>query len=147
MKVFLTKDVEKVGFAGEMLNVADGFAANYLLPRKLAVTVTAENEHLFQKQIKTIENRKEAVSTATSMLAEKIKALKLTLKKKVQENGKLYGSISPVEIVDLLAAQGVSISKNQVIFDKSIKEKGSYDIVIKLSSRLQPTLSLKVINE
>ncbi len=71
----------------------------------------------------------------------------MTLKRKLHDNGKLYGSVNPAEIVDLLAAQGIGVSKNQIEFDKSIKEKGAYEITIKLSSRLQPKLMLHVISE
>lgn len=151
MKIFLLKSVEKIGIAGEIVKVADGFAQNYIIPRKLGVQVTTANEDSFKNKVKAIENRKEAISTATSMLAEKIKGLKITVKRKVhadadgKSSGKLYGSINAIEIVDLLADHGVNVSKNQVIFDKSIKETGSYDVTIKLSSRLQPQLSLKVV--
>jgi|SRR5579859_5966763 len=150
MKVFLLKDVEKVGMAGEIVKVSDGFATNFIFPRKLGVQVTAENEASFKNKIRSIENRKEAVATATSMLAEKIKGLKLTLKKKIhvednKQTAKLYGSVNPSEVVDLLAGQGVTVAKNQVIFDKTIKETGSYEITIKLSSKLQPKLALKVV--
>lgn len=151
MKVFLLKNVEKIGIAGEIVKVADGFAQNFIFPRKLGVQVTAANEESFKNKIRSIENRKEAISTATSMLAEKIKGLKLTIKRKVhadaqgKSSGKLYGSINAIEIVELLAEHGVNISKNQVIFDKTVKETGSYEITIKLSSRLQPKLSLKVV--
>jgi large subunit ribosomal protein L9 len=147
MKIFLLKDVEKVGLAGEIIKVSDGYATNFILPRKLGVQVTPANEASLLKKLKTIENRKEAISTATSMLAEKIKALKITLKRKLHDDGKLYGSVNPSDIADLLAAQGVKVAKNQILLDKTIKEKGSYDVTVKLSSRLQPSFSLKVVSE
>lgn len=147
MKVFLLKDVAKVGIAGEVLKVADGYADNYLLPKKLAVKITPANEKFYAKHTKTVEKRKDAIASKTSMLAEKIKALTLTIKHKSHDDGKLYGSINESEIVDLLAKEGVSISKSQVLFDKSIKEKGLYKVTIKLSSTLKPQVSLKVVPE
>lgn len=146
MRIFLLKDVEKVGMAGEIIDIAQGYARNFLIPKKLGVEVTTQNESQFKHKIKVIEHRKEVVATKTSMLAEKIKAIELTLKRKMHDGGKLYGSISPAEIVDLLSEQGVSVSKNQVLFD-TIKSKGSYPVTIKLSSKLQPTLTLKVVPE
>ncbi len=147
MKVYLLKDVEKVGMAGEIVKVSDGYASNFLLPRKAAVQVTPENEQFYQSRIKRIENRKEVLSSQTSMLAEKIKSTTVTIKRKMHDNDKLYGSIAPGEIVDILAEKGISISKSQVQFDKSIKSKGTYEVIIKLSSRLQPHLTLKVVPE
>lgn len=147
MKVFLLKDIERIGMAGEIVKVSDGFGLNYLIPNKLASEVNEKNESFFKTRTKTIEHRQEVISSKTSMLAEKIKALKVTLKRKMHDDGKLYGSISPAEIVDALAEKGVSISKSQVDFGKSIKEKGAYDITIKLSSKLQPKVSVVIVPE
>lgn len=147
MKVYLLKDVPKIGMAGEVLKVADGFGQNFLLPRKLAVEITIQNESFYMQREKVVEHRKEVVATKTSMLAEKIGSIKLTLKRKMHDDGKLYGAISALEIVDLLAEKGVSISKSQVDLDKSIKAKGSYDVTIKLSSSLKPTVKLTIISE
>jgi large subunit ribosomal protein L9 len=147
MKVYLKKDIEKIGLAGEIIKVKEGFATNYLIPRGLAVPVTDANADFFKKRERTIENRKEVLSTQTSMLAEKINALELVLKKKMHDDGKLYGAISPVEIVDKLAEKGVAVGKNQIIFGKSIKNKGVYEVVVKLSSRLQPKVKVTIVAE
>ncbi len=147
MKVFLLKDVEKVGMAGEIIKVSDGFGKNFIIPNKLGVVVTPENESFYQKRIKTIEHRKEVISSKTSMLAEKISSTTLLLKKKMHENEKLYGAVAQNEVVELLAAKGISVSKSQVEFDKSIKSKGTYSVTIKLSSRLKPAVTLKVVAE
>ncbi len=147
MKVFLLKDVEKIGFAGEILKVKDGFGSNYLVPRKLAVKITAKNAPYYESKIKNVVHRKEAVATKTSMLAEKISSLKLTIKEKTHDDGKLYGAISSAEIVDLLAEKGISIAKNKIEFKKSIKSAGTFDVTIKLSSKLKPTFKLTVISE
>ncbi|HBR70363.1 TPA: 50S ribosomal protein L9 [Candidatus Dependentiae bacterium] len=147
MKIYLLKDIEKVGFAGEILKVKDGYAKNFLLPRGLGVEVTPANEAVLSKHITEVENRKKALESKTSMLAEKIGNLKFTLKRKMHDDGKLYGALSPQEIVDLLTNEGIKISKSQVIFDKSIKERGSYEVVIKLSNNLKPTLNIKIVAE
>ncbi len=147
MKVYLLKDVEKIGLAGEVLKVKDGFAANFLVPRKLAIEITPANEDFYKSRIKQVEHRKEVVSSKTSMLAEKITALKLVLKRKMHDDGKLYGAINAAEIVDLLKEKGINVSKSQVDLDKSIKTKGSFEVTIKLSSSLKPKISLQVLPE
>jgi large subunit ribosomal protein L9 len=147
MKVYLLKDVQKVGFSGEILKVSDGYAQNFLIPNKLALPVTPENEHSFVERQRIVEKRKEAIATETSMLAEKIKSMNLTLTKKMHDSERIYGSVSASEVVDLLAEKGVKVTKTQIILDKPIKTKGVFEITIKLSSRLQPRLKLKVVAE
>ena len=147
MKVYLLKNIERVGMAGEIIKVSDGYGANYLIPHKLAVAVTGENEGSFKQRAQNIERRTEVIATQTSMLAEKINAITITLKRKMHNDGKLYGAVSQGEIADLLSEKGISVSKSQVDMPKSIKEKGVYEVTIKLSSRLQPTITLKVISE
>lgn len=147
MKVYLLKDIENVGMRGEIIKVKEGFALNFLLPRKIAVVVTPENEKFYAQKARSLENRKEVIASKTSLLAEKIKSFNLTLKRKMHDDGKLYASINPSEIVDLLSQEGVSITRSQVKMDKSIKEKGLFSVTIKLTSKLQPAFQLKVIAE
>ena len=147
MRIFLLKDVEQIGMAGEIINVKDGFGQNYLLPRKLGIEVTEHNEKQFATRIKHVEHRKEVIATKTSMLAEKIKSITVQLKRKVHDDNKLFGSITPGEVVDALAAKGVSVSKSQIDFGKSIKAIGSHEVKVKLSSKLQPTFTLVITAE
>ena len=147
MKVFLQKDVERIGMAGEMIKVNDGFARNFLIPKKLAVEVTAKNESFYKQKLKSVEHRKEVITTKTSMLAERIKDITITIKKKMHDDGKLYGAINATEVVEYFAKQGISIPKSQVNFGKSIKRKGKHNVVIKLTSRLKPSVKVSVISE
>ena len=147
MKVYLLKDIEQVGLAGEILQVGDGYARNFLIPRKMAVEVTPENSSFYEKKVRKVEHRKEVVASKTSMLAEKIKTMQLTLKRKVHDGGKLYGAVSSAEIADLLAAQGISVAKNKIIIDKSIKNKGTHEVTVKLTSSLQPKVKVTVVPE
>ncbi len=147
MKIFLFKDVPKVGMAGEIVKVKDGFALNFIFPQKLGVRVTKKNEAEFKKREKTIEKRSEVISSQTSMLAEKIKNTPVTVKCKVHDDGKLYGSLNAKKVVEALAGKGISVSSNQIIMNKSIKTSGKHDVIIKLSSRLQPKLIVKVVSE
>ncbi len=144
MKVFLRKDIKGVGFEGEIVKVTEGYARNFIFPRELGVELTAQNEAFYLNKIKQVENRKEALATETSMLAEKIKSLKVTLKRKMHDDGKLYGAVAASDIADALKEMGVNIAKNQVIINKSIKTKGAHKVVIKLTSRLQPELTVSV---
>jgi len=145
MKVFLLKDVKQVGLKGEMLQVSDGFAQNFLLPRKLAVQITPQNESFYKSKIRQVEHRKEVIASETSALAEKIKGISIKLIKRAHDGGKLYSSISPADIVEALSEKSISIAKKQVEFEKTIKETGKYEVMIRLSSRLQPRINVTVI--
>lgn len=147
MKVFLLKDVEKVGLAGEVIKVADGYGQNFLVPRKLGVEITAANEEFYKKREKTVEHRKEVIASKTSMLAEKISGTKLTLKRKMHDDGKLYGAVSSSEIADALSEKGISVGKSQIEFNKSIKSKGSHEVIIRLSSTLKPVITVTIVAE
>lgn len=147
MKVYLTKDIQGVGIAGEIIKVKEGYAENFLLPRKMAVKITAHNEAFYQQRAKTVEHKKEVVASKTSMLAEKIKDMKFTLKRKMHDDGKLYASVSPTEVADLLCQEGISVSKSQIKIEKTIKEKGVFDLTVKLTSKLMPKIRLEVVAE
>lgn len=147
MKVFLRKDVEQVGLAGEIIKVGDGYGRNFLIPKGLAVEVTNDNETFYLKRQKTVEHRQEVIATKTSILADKISTIKLVIKRKMHDDGKLYGAVNPSEIADLLAQKGVNVSKNQIKLDKSIKSKGIYKVPVELTSRLQSTITLEVLPE
>lgn len=147
MKVYLLKDIQGVGIAGEIVKVKEGYADNFLLPRKMGIKITAKNAPFYEERAKHIDHRKEVISSKTSMLAEKIKTLKLTLKRKMHDDGKLYASINPSEVVALLSQEGVNVSKSQIKLDKTIKEKGLFDVTIKLTSKLKTTVQLSIIAE
>lgn len=148
VKVFLLDDIQKVGLSGEIVSVSDGFAQNYLLPRKLAVEVTASNERSFARRARVIDKRHEVIESKTSMLAERIKGMKFVLRRKVHDSDRLYAAITSTDIVELLAAQEkISVAKNQVVIEKTIKKTGVYPVTIKLSSRLQPVITVEVVAE
>ncbi len=147
MKVYMLKDVKSIGLAGEVVKVKEGFALNFLVPQKLAIKITPQNEAFYEAKKREVVNREAAISTQTSMLAEKIKALHLVLKRKVHNDGKLYGAVNAHEVVELMAEHGVAVSKSQIEFEKNIKERGTFEITVKLTTKLKPKVALKVVAE
>lgn len=144
MKVYLLKDITKVGLKGEVIKVKSGYAKNFLFPNKLAVEITKTNETFYATKALQVDKRKEIIESETSMLSEQIANTTIILKKKTHDDGKLYAAINSSDIVDALKDKSITISKSQVKFDKSIKAKGSYKVTIKLSSKLQPQLQVNV---
>lgn len=144
MKVYLLKNVPKVGLAGEVLTVKDGYAKNFLLRQKLAIEVSGKKAQLLEAKAKKIENRKEVIASETSSLSEVVKNAKVTIRRKTHDNDKLYAAINANDIVEALAEKDIKVNKSQVKFGKSIKAKGTYKVTIKLTSKLQPELTVQV---
>jgi large subunit ribosomal protein L9 len=141
------KDVEKVGMAGQVINVSDGYASNFLIPRKLAVKVEGNNIEFFEKKMKKNEVVTKVLNSKAAMIAERIKKMHLTIKKRSHNEGKLYGAIGADDIVELLKDKDIVINKKQVEFSKSIRSAGEHSIAIRLSSKLRPDLKLKVVGK
>jgi large subunit ribosomal protein L9 len=143
MKVFLLKNIDGIGVSGEVKNVSDGYARNFLLPQKLAIEYT----HLTASQIKnlvnTVESKKDLVVKKRTKLSDLIETAIVVIKSKAHD-GLLYGSVGESEIVQALKSMGISISKNQVVLDKPLKKTGSFSIMIKLSNNLKPFLKVKI---
>ena len=141
MEVFLRKSVAKIGLAGEIIKVGDGFARNFLIPQGLAVEITANNKAQFEAKIRKVENRKEIIASEMSLFADRIEGTSVTLKRKMHDNGSLYGAISASDIVEALSKEGINVTKSQVDIEKPIKAKGSFKVTIKLSSHLKPSIT------
>lgn len=144
MQVYMLKDVERVGMAGQIINVSDGYAKNFLIPRHLGVEITPANAEFYREKKHHEHVVAEVLNSKAAMLAERIKTLHVSIKERVHDDGKLYGAISADEIVSLLREKDVVINKKQVEFNKSVKTVGEHKITIKLSSKLKPQLTLKV---
>ena len=143
MQVYMLKDVENVGMAGMVISVSDGYAANFLFPRKLAVEITEKNKAFYAQKKQKEVVAAEVLNSKVAMLAERIKSLHLSIKERVHD-GKLYGAIGADEVVELLKAKDIAVNRKQVEFEKSIKTVGEHKVTIRLSSKLKPQLTLKV---
>lgn len=144
MKVCMLKDVENIGMVGQLLKVSDGYAKNFLIPRKLAVEVSLKNESMYAKQAKKAKVATEVLKSKTAMLAERIKNLHLVVKERVHDDGKLYGAVGPDEVVELLKQKDISVNRKQVEFKKAIRAIGDHKVTIRLTAKLKPEFILKV---
>jgi len=145
MQVYLLKDVEKVGIQGSVVKVSDGFADNFLIPRKLAVKITDGNKSFYLEKKQKEQVHAEVLNSKAAMFAERIKTLHLTIKERAHDDGKLYGSVGADEVVELLKEKDIQINRKQVEFDKAVRKIGEHKITIKISSKLKPQLTLKVV--
>jgi len=145
MKVYMLKDVEKVGMAGSVIKVSDGYAANFLIPRKLARKVEVSETAFFKNRTAKAKVVTEVLNSKVAMLAERIKNLHLVVKERIHDDGKLYGSVGADEIVELLKEKDISINRKQVEFKKAVRAVGEHKVTIRLTSKFTPELTLKVV--
>ncbi len=147
MKVILREDVDKLGKAGEVVKVADGFGRNFLIPKNFAVQANPRNLKTLEHDRAVIEARAKKSLKAAQGVAEKLAAVSLTLKAKAGEEGKLFGAITSRDIADALEAAGVPVDRKLVQLADPIKQLGDYKVKVRLSSGLIPEISVSVVAE
>ena len=148
MKVIFLEDVPRVARVGQTKVVADGYARNFLFPRKLAVLADSQAAAAVDARLQKKVKLRELEDAAMTELANKISGLQITLKAKVGENDKLYGSITAADIADALSkAAGREIDKRKIELPEPIKQAGAHDVVISLAHEISAVIKVNVISE
>lgn len=147
MKVILKQDVKGQGKAGQLVDVSDGFARNYLLPRKLAVSATNENVAVMKQQEKARIKKLEADKTTAMEIAEKLQGFIVKIPARSGgAGGKLFGAVTSKEISEALYAQhGIEIEKNKIVSEESIKSFGSFEVKCKLGFEINGVINVLVV--
>lgn len=146
MEVILKKDFITLGYEGDICKVKDGYARNYLIPRNIAVIKNTGNLKTLAQMQKSLEKKRAKRKMEAEILKGKIVDISVMIPVKVAENGKLYGSVSPQNIVDALKEKEIDINKKDVHMDKHIKELGEYEIEIKLYHSVNANIKINVVN-
>lgn len=145
MKVLLKQDVAKIGKKGELLEVKEGYARNFLIPNGLAVEATGGTLKQLDEEKKAVERRKAKEKEEAQALAARIKGLTVTLKHKAGEEGRLFGSITSAEVSEALKQKGFEIDKKQVVVDDPIRLVGKYEVKVKLHHEVTASLHVEVM--
>jgi len=144
MEVILSQDVHKLGKVGDVVKVKDGYARNYLMPKKLAYLATASNlKRIEQQKAKALKEYEEAKKEAES-LAQKLSNVSCTVTVEVNDLEKLYGSVTDQEIAKALELEGFTVDKKDIILDKPIEELGIYEVGVKVHPELTTRLRVWV---
>ena len=148
MKVILQQDVRGQGKKGQMIEVAEGYARNYLLPRKLAVPATADAMNTMRLQEKAKKAEEARLKAEAQARAEKLKGVVVKLTAKAGANGKLFGAVTSKEVSDALQSQhGIELAKNKIVMEEPIKSYGSYELKAKLGFEISGTVYVVVAEE
>ena len=148
MDVILKKDIDKIGKAGSVIKVKEGFARNFLFPRKWAAPATAANLKRIEQEKQRNENLNLRKKEQALNLSQRLTNISITIPVQVNDDDKLYGSISSLDILDSLKQEGISdITKDAIIFDEQIKSTGVFDIAIKLHPEVIAKVKLWVVKK
>lgn len=145
MKVVLREEVEGLGHLGVIVEVADGYARNYLIPRKLACPATKNAIELVQQTVRKRTKEQEKIKQEVAVIAEKIKNTPITIVVKVGQEDKMFGSVTPADIAEVLGKQDIHIDIKKIRLDESIKTLGNYMVPIKLHPQIVAELLVQVV--
>ncbi|MBI5022680.1 MAG: 50S ribosomal protein L9 [Candidatus Magasanikbacteria bacterium] len=147
MKIILLQDVKKIGMKGEIKEVSDGHARNFLLPQNLAIFATPKAIENFKKQVEAARQTAEKDLQATQNLASRLDGEEVRLKAKASKDGKLFGGISAAQIVSALDKKGFIILKNQIVISEPIKSIGEHRVIVQLSHGLEAEITVLIDGE
>ncbi|MDD4871029.1 MAG: 50S ribosomal protein L9 [Kiritimatiellae bacterium] len=145
-EVLLMADVADLGSEGDVVKVSEGYARNYLLPRKLVAPVTAATRKRLEKIQKEREVARKAELEAAKEMATKLEKVSCTIPVKAKDE-KLYGSVTVNDIADALKANGVQMDKQKILLAEPIKELGVFDVKVKLHADVEATIKVWVVEE
>jgi large subunit ribosomal protein L9 len=147
MEVILREHVEHLGRRGDVVKVADGYARNYLLPRKLALTVTEGNRKQIERERHVADKREADERVAAEAVAARLAGLEIAIARRVGETNALYGSVTSADIADALAAKGVEVDRRRVQLAEPIKQLGDFEVPVRLHREVTATVKVVVTRE
>jgi len=145
MEVILLERVEKLGQMGQVVKVKDGFARNYLLPKKKALRATAANREKFEKQRVDLEKQNAAMRSTAEKNSTQLDGKTCVLLRQASESGQLYGSVTAVDVAEFLKGKGFDIDRRKLILPDAIKALGEYDVPLKLHRDVTATVTVEVV--
>lgn len=144
MKVILKEDVENLGTIGTILDVANGYGRNYLIPQNLAIEANPKNIKQFEHQKKSIESKAAKVVKKWEDVASKLSSISVTIAAQAGEEDKLFGSVTSIDIAEEILKQGIEIDKRKIVLEEPIKRLGSYELPVKIYKDVTATVKLEV---
>jgi large subunit ribosomal protein L9 len=147
MKVILKEDIKNIGKMGQIVDVADGYARNYLVPKGLAIEANIKNIKSIEHEKRILQERAKRLKDSALDLASRISTMRLVVKAKAGDEGKLFGSVTTMDIAEALHDEGVDIDKKKIILEEPIKRLGSYSVNVKLHPETSAQLNIEVIQE
>ena len=147
MKLILREHVDHLGSRGDVVNVARGYARNYLLPKGLAWEATPGHRKQLEQQKRAWAARDSRAADEAEALAQRIGTIEIETTRKAGETGTLYGAVTSSDIADLLAAKGIQVDRRKLVVAEPIKAIGEYEVPLRLHAKVQAKIRLRVLGE
>ncbi len=147
IRVILTKDVRSLGDRDDMVEVRAGYARNYLIPNGLAVAVTPSVLRQFEEVKKQQQHKEQKLREEAQLRAQELEQIKLTIGAKTSTTGKIFGSVTTIQLAEALAAKGVNVDRHNITLEEAVKEVGTYHAKIKLYKELHAQITFQVVAE
>ncbi len=147
MEIILKEDLKGLGYKNDLVTVKPGFGRNYLIPRGIAILATDTNKKVVAENIKQASHKAEKLKKDASELADKLSKLSLEIGAKVGESGKIFGSITPLQISDALKNKGFNIDRKKITLKGDVKQAGAYEAIIDLHKDVRQAVVFTVVAE
>lgn len=147
MEVILKEDIKGLGYKNDVVSVRPGYGRNYLIPQGFAITANESNRKVLAENLKQAAHKAEKMKTEALALAEKITGLSLEITAKIGDSGKIFGSITPLQISDALKRKGIEVDRKKISIDGEVKEAGDFTATVDIHKEVKTKVAFKVIAE
>ena len=147
MEIILREDLDELGMEGDIVNVAKGYARNYLIPKGLALEASPQNVKSFEQQRKKIEVKRLKARESAEKVREQLEGMTITFQHKVGEEGKLYGSVTSMDIANYLETKGIIVDRKKIVLESPIKQLGEFEAKIKIYPEVTGVVKVNVVPE
>ncbi|MCC6863055.1 MAG: 50S ribosomal protein L9 [Bryobacterales bacterium] len=147
MEVILREDIEKLGHRGQVVKVADGYARNFLLPKRLAVQATEANKKIVEQERQAHLRREAKLKNDAEDLAKMLSGVRVTITQKAGESDQLFGSVTAKDVAEALEKQNFSIDRRKIHLEEPIKQLGQYQVPVRLHREVTAEITVEVVRE
>jgi large subunit ribosomal protein L9 len=145
MQIILTRDIDNLGRAGEVVAVRPGYGRNYLLPRGLALSATRGNISELEHHRRVISREKARLETEQAAMVAKLKGVSVSVARKKGRDGKLFGSVGPKDIAEALLAQNITLDRKLIQLDEPLRSEGTYQVILRFSADIKTDIKVNII--
>jgi len=147
MEIILQEEVANLGQIGDVVNVRNGYARNYLLPRGFAVEANQRNVHALEHQKRLVSVKKERAQSQAQATSEQLSAVSLTIKARSGEEGRLFGSVTNIDIEAALKEKGITVDRRKILLDEPIKQLGEHEVAVNIGGGARANIKVEVVSD
>ncbi len=147
MEVILKTDIKGLGYKNDLVDVKPGYGRNYLIPQGFAVLATTSNKKILQENVKQAAHKAEKIKTEAEAIAEKIQGIKLQIKAKIGDSGKIFGKVTTLQISDALAEKGIEVDRKKIAISQPVSTAGEFEAEVDLHRDVKTQVKFEVIAE